>query len=47
MLDSALAPLHYCLSAQVAEPLAAAGARQIRVASRPEEAALIALIGSA
>jgi uroporphyrinogen-III synthase len=40
-------PLHYCLSRQVSEPLAAAGAGgRIRVAPRPEEAALIGLIGA-
>ncbi len=37
-------PAHFCLSAQVAEPLALAGAVDIRVAPRPTEAALIALI---
>jgi uroporphyrinogen-III synthase len=42
--EQALAPAHYCLSAQVAEPLEAAGARAIRVADRPTEAALIGLI---
>jgi uroporphyrinogen-III synthase len=47
VLDRALAPFHYCLSAQVARPLAAAGARRIRIAARPEEAALIELIGAA
>jgi uroporphyrinogen-III synthase len=40
----ALAPVQYCLSAQVAEPLAAAGACSIQVAERPTEAALIALV---
>jgi uroporphyrinogen-III synthase len=44
MSDKALAPVHYCLSQQVAEPLAAAGARAIRIADRPNEAALIDLI---
>jgi uroporphyrinogen-III synthase len=46
-LEEALAPLHFCLSAQVAEAVAAAGATNIRVASRPEEAALIELVDSA
>ena len=40
ILERALAPLHYCLSRQVAEPLATAGAAGIRIAPRPEEAAL-------
>lgn len=41
---AALALPHYCLSRQVAEPLAAAGATSIAVAARPEETALIALL---
>jgi uroporphyrinogen-III synthase len=47
LLASALKPIHYCLSAQVAEPLAHAGASDIRVAPRPAEAALIELIDAA
>jgi uroporphyrinogen-III synthase len=43
ILAHAIKPLHYCLSQQVAAPLAAAGAAT-RVASRPEEAALIDLV---
>ena len=42
--DRAVAPLHYCLSRAVTEPLAAAGAKRIAVAPRPEEAALIDLV---
>ena len=42
--EPALAPVHYCLSQQVAQPLAAAGARAVRVAAAPNEAALIGLI---
>ena len=42
LLGPALAVQHYCLSPQVAEPLA--GALRIAVADRPEEAALIALL---
>jgi uroporphyrinogen-III synthase len=42
--EQALAPTHYCLSPQVAEPLEAAGARAIRVADAPTEAALIRLV---
>jgi uroporphyrinogen-III synthase len=45
LLAIALKPAHYCLSAQVAEPLARAGATNIRIAPRPAEAALIAHIG--
>jgi len=47
MLAGALKPLHFCLSAQVAGPLAQAGAAGIRVAERPTEAALFALIDAA
>jgi uroporphyrinogen-III synthase len=41
--ENALAVRHFCLSAPVAEPLAAAGAGRIATASRPDEAALIEL----
>jgi uroporphyrinogen-III synthase len=44
VLAKALGPLHLCLSAQVAEPLAGAGRATIRIAPRPNEAALIELI---
>jgi uroporphyrinogen-III synthase len=44
LLASALKPIHFCLSAQVAEPLAQAGAADIRIAPRPVEAAMIELI---
>jgi uroporphyrinogen-III synthase len=44
LIERALLPRHYCLSAQVAEPLIAAGARNIAVAPRPNEAALIELL---
>lgn len=37
-------PAHFCLSAHVAEPLAQAGAADIRIAPQPSEAALVALI---
>ncbi len=46
LLASALKPTHFCLSAQVAEPLAQAGAADIRIAPRPVEADLISLIPS-
>jgi uroporphyrinogen-III synthase len=38
-------PSHFCLSARIAEPLAQARAVNIRIAARPEEAALIELCG--
>jgi uroporphyrinogen-III synthase len=41
----ALAPVHYCLSRQVAAPLAAAAAT-VRIAARPDEASLLELMGS-
>jgi len=44
VLDQALACVHYCLSAQVAEPLRQAGAAKIRTAPRPDEAALLDLL---
>ena len=37
-------PVHFCLSRQVAEPLAEASARYIQTAVEPTEVALIALI---
>jgi uroporphyrinogen-III synthase len=43
----ALAVRHLCLSAQTAEPLAAAGACRVAVAARPDEASLIALLDQA
>ncbi|MBV8321874.1 MAG: uroporphyrinogen-III synthase [Hyphomicrobiales bacterium] len=46
-LERALAPVHFCLSRQVAQPLAAAGAAAIRLAPRPDEAAMIELVGPA
>jgi uroporphyrinogen-III synthase len=46
-LDRALAPFHYCLSPQVARPLMQAGAATLRVAARPDETALLDLVGMA
>ena len=45
--EAALAPVHICISRHAAEPLAAAGAAAIRVAPRPDEAAMIELVGPA
>jgi uroporphyrinogen-III synthase len=47
LLAEALAPSHYCIAAQVAEPLAAAGATDIRIAVQPEEQSLLALVDRA
>jgi uroporphyrinogen-III synthase len=44
LLDQALAPSHYCVSRQIADPLMAAGAKRLRIAACPEETALIELI---
>ena len=42
---AALVPVHYCLSEAVAAPLAAAGAPRLRIAARPDEDALLRMIG--
>src|SRR5437763_4689798 len=46
LLAAALRPLPFCISAPAAEPLARAGARAIRIATQPNEDALVALVGS-
>ena len=43
--DLSIQTRHLCLSAQVAAPLAAAGARAVEIASEANEQALLALIG--
>jgi uroporphyrinogen-III synthase len=43
--EAALLPVHICISRQVGEPLAAAGAAAIRIAPRPDESAMIELVG--
>lgn len=46
LLEPALeGPVHFCLSARVAEPLRQAGATKIRLAARPDEPALLDLCG--
>ncbi|MFL5044263.1 MAG: uroporphyrinogen-III synthase [Xanthobacteraceae bacterium] len=45
VLDAAVGLTHYCLSSEVAAPLRAAGADAVKVAPRPDEAALIGLVG--
>lgn len=46
VLEVALSnPIHFCLSARVAEPLKLAVAAQLRIAARPDEAALLDLCG--
>jgi uroporphyrinogen-III synthase len=42
--EQAMGVRHYCLSAQVAEPLRTAGAARVAIAPRPQEAALIELL---
>jgi len=44
VLAPALAVHHICLSAQIAAPLAAAGATRVSIAARPDEAALLACL---
>jgi uroporphyrinogen-III synthase len=46
LMDRALAPVHFCISERAAAPLRRAGAADIRIADRPNEAALLALVGS-
>ena len=46
LLESALRPAHFCLSAQVAVPLQGAGGRLVHIARQPAEAALLDLIGT-
>ena len=43
-LRTPLALPQFCLSSEVAKPLAAAGASDLRVAARPDEAGLLALV---
>ena len=45
--DAALAPVQMCISRQVAQPLAAAGAVAVRIAPRPDGAAMMELVGPA
>ncbi len=45
LADALGKPVQFCLSDRIAEPLTLAGAPQIRIAARPDEAALIALCG--
>ena len=44
LVEQALAPRHFCLSAQVAAPLQDAGAARVALAARPDEAALLELV---
>jgi uroporphyrinogen-III synthase len=44
VLVEALAPIHFCLSAQVAEPLMQAAAADTRIAAAPTEESLLALV---
>jgi uroporphyrinogen-III synthase len=47
VVDLSINIRHLCLSAQVAAPLAAAGAKAVEVAGEPNEQALLAAIGEA
>jgi uroporphyrinogen-III synthase len=44
LMAQALAARQLCLSRQVAEPIAAAGAADVAIAGRPDEASLLALL---
>jgi uroporphyrinogen-III synthase len=44
LLTAALEPAQFCLSRQIAEPVRAAGATAIRIASRPDEASLLEMV---
>lgn len=46
LLESALRPVQFCLSSQVAAPLQDAGCRLIRIARQPAETVLLDLIGT-
>jgi uroporphyrinogen-III synthase len=46
LTKQALAVGHYCLSAQIAEPLQAMGAPRVVVAKRPDEASIIDLLAA-
>ncbi|SED08129.1 uroporphyrinogen-III synthase [Rhizobiales bacterium GAS188] len=46
VLDQALTPLQLCLSAEVAQVLLAAGASRVEIPASPDEAHLLALLGS-
>jgi uroporphyrinogen-III synthase len=47
LLGRALEPLHFCLSSQVAQPLATTDCTGIKIAPRPDEAAVIDLVNRA
>lgn len=44
VLEAALAPIHYCLSAEIGARLIAAGAPAVRIAAHPQEQELISLL---
>ena len=46
LVERALSPVHFCLSQPIAEPLLRAGAANVRIAARPDEAALLDLIAA-
>jgi uroporphyrinogen-III synthase len=47
LLDASLKPIQLCLSRQTAAPLAAEAAAGIRIATQPNEAAMLALVDAA
>lgn len=46
LMEAVRSLTHYCLSPRVAEPLASGGFKAVRIAPRPDEGALLALLGS-
>lgn len=44
ILEAACAPVHFCLSADIAARIKAGGGRTVKVAARPDEASLLSLI---
>jgi uroporphyrinogen-III synthase len=46
LTEKALACGHYCLSPDVAAPLRQAGASHLRIAEKPDEMSLLALLGA-
>lgn len=47
LFAAALEPRHLCLSAQIAEPLRAAGAARVEIAPHPDEASLLGMLDPA
>jgi uroporphyrinogen-III synthase len=44
ILGAALQPVQFCLARQVSQPLTAAGAQRVRIASRPDETSVLEMV---